>query len=219
VRYSRATRWFHTAVYVPTIALLGTGWWLLLGREGEPSLLAKFLNAPDVDIHKYAGWALAAIGMVGIVVGKRAARTFIVESLSYRRSDARWVKAWPRAILSGRFAEHAGHFDPGQRAANILMGGGLLLVVASGIGLVVVHGGPAFVWMLKIHRWSTFLLTPILVGHVIVASGVLPGYKGAWRAMHWRGDVTYDTARRLWPVWAERATSASTELPKGRAAD
>jgi hypothetical protein len=204
---------------VPTIGLLATGWWLALGREGTPSPLARVLNTPDVDIHKYAGWALAAIGAVGIVVGERAVRAFVVESLSYRRSDARWFKAWPGALFSGRFADHAGHFDPGQRVANVVMGGGLLLLVASGAGLAVVHGGPAFVWLLRVHRWSTYLLTPVLVGHVMVASGILPGYRGVWRAMHWRGEVAHDTAGRLWPAWAQRAIEGGTRLPKGPGSD
>ncbi len=36
-RYPRSARRYHTAVYVVTLLLLATGWWLLAGREGEPS--------------------------------------------------------------------------------------------------------------------------------------------------------------------------------------
>jgi cytochrome b subunit of formate dehydrogenase len=33
-RYPRSARRFHTAIYVVTLLLLATGWWLLAGREG-----------------------------------------------------------------------------------------------------------------------------------------------------------------------------------------
>jgi cytochrome b subunit of formate dehydrogenase len=217
-RNSRPTRWFHAVVYLLTIGLLATGWWLALGREGDPSPLATVLDSPDIDIHKYTGWLLAAIGIVGIAFGARAARTFIVETLRHRRSDAKWFMAWPRAVFTGRFAHHYGHFDPGQRVANVVMVGGLVILAASGIGLVVVHGGQTFVWLLRIHRWATYVLTPVVIGHVFVALGILPGYRGVWRAMHGRGDVADDTARRLWPAWAKRAEAADT-APDGSARD
>lgn len=217
-RNSRPTRWFHAIVYLATIGLLATGWWLALGREGEPSPLARVLNSPDIDTHKYVGWALAVIGVVGIVFGARAARTFVRETFRYRRADARWFRAWPGAVFTGRFARHDGHFDPGQRVANVVMAGGLVILVASGIGLVVVHGGLMFVWLLRVHRWTTYALTPVVIGHVIVASGILPGYGGVWRAMHGRGEVALDTARRLWPAWIRRAEGADREPSHGSGA-
>ena len=214
-RNSRPTRWFHALVYLSTIGLLATGWWLALGREGEPSPLARVLNSPDIDIHKYVGWALATIGVVGIVFGARAARSFVTETFRYRRADALWFRAWPGAAFSGRFPDHDGHFDPGQRVANVVMAGGLATLVASGIGLVIVHGGQTFVWLLRVHRWSTYVLTPVVIGHVIVAVGILPGYKGVWRAMHGRGEVAKNIARRHWPAWTEEAERADTEPPNG----
>jgi len=69
----------------------------------------------------------------------------------------------------------------------------------------VLHGGPLFALLNRIHRWSTFAITPILAGHVLVAIGVLPGYRGVWRAMHLGGRVSEETARRLWPAWTERS--------------
>lgn len=215
-RNSRPTRWLHAAVYLLTIGLLVTGWWLALGREGEPSLLARILDSPDIDIHKLAGWSLATVGIVAIVFGAGAARTFVTETFHHRRSDARWFRAWPRAVFTGRFAHHDGHFDPGQRVANVVMVGGLAILVVSGVGLVVVHGGQTFVWLLLIHRWATYIVTPVVVGHVVVASGILPGYRGVWRAMHGRGDVADDTARRLWPAWAKRAEPGPDRAARGR---
>jgi hypothetical protein len=40
---------------------------------------------------------------------------------------------------------------------------------------------------------------------VLVAIGVLPGYRGVWRAMFGGGRVREETARRVWPGWTERA--------------
>ena len=37
VRYRRAARWFHTAVYLVTFVLVGTGWWLWNGRRVTPA--------------------------------------------------------------------------------------------------------------------------------------------------------------------------------------
>lgn len=84
------------------------------------------------------------------------------------------------------------------------MAGLLAALAASGAGLAVVHGGPAFVWLLRVHRWSTYALTPVLAGHVVIACGALPGYRGVWRAMHLGGRVDGRVARRLWPEWGER---------------
>ena len=82
--------------------------------------------------------------------------------------------------------------------------GGLLVLVASGAALALVHGGPAFVWAHRVHVWATWGVGLMLAGHVLVAAGVLPGYRGAWRAMHLGGRLPGSVARRLWPAWLER---------------
>ncbi len=92
------------------------------------------------------------------------------------------------------------------------MVGGLILLVLTGAGLVLVKGGRAFVWLTRIHLWATYFVTPVILGHVVLAAGFLPGYRGTRRAMHGRGRVRESTARRLWPGWTERA------LPPGGAA-
>jgi hypothetical protein len=107
-------------------------------------------------------------------------------------------------IVTGRFPRHEGHFDPGQRIANIAMVLGLGSVTGSGIAMALLHGGPAFVWLVPLHRWSTYLLIPLLVGHIVIAAGVLPGYRGVWRSMHLGGRLRVGVARRVWPGWTER---------------
>lgn len=220
-RYNRATRWYHAVVYLLTLPLLFTGWWLLTGKEGEPSPLARLTGAADVTIHEYLGWALAGAGVLGLVIGARATGTFLRESSRFARGDGRWLARWPGAAFTGRFGPHEGHFDPGQRIANVVLAGSLLALVVSGIGLVNVSGGPAFVWFSRVHEYSTYVAAVFIGGHVVVGSGLLPGYRGVWRSMHGRGGgIDLDTARRLWPGWTERTlTRPGTSRPKTRRTD
>jgi formate dehydrogenase subunit gamma len=210
-RYTRPARWLHAAVYLTTLVLLGTGWWLLLGGEGRPTVLARLLGVPDVVTHKDLGWALAALGAALPLARPRAVGRFLAASLRFDRGDLGWLRRWPRAALSGRFPYHRGHFDPGQRIANLVLLAGLLVLVLSGLGLVLVHGGPAFVWLVRVHRLATYVVTPVIVGHVAIASGLLPGYRGVWRSMHTRRGVGEATARRLWPAWTRRRLDADHE--------
>jgi cytochrome b subunit of formate dehydrogenase len=203
-RYNRRTRWFHAVVYVVVLLLLGTGWWLRTGQEGRPSILARWTGVADTTLHTVAGWALTGLVAAAVTLGLRAARTFAVESVRADRGDLRWFARWPAAVFTGRFAHHRGHFDPGQRVANVVLVVLLAALVASGVGLTLVVGGPGFVWLQRVHRWSTYLITPVLAGHIVIASGVLPGYRGVARSMHLGGRLRVETARRVWPAWLER---------------
>lgn len=203
-RYNRRTRWYHAAVYVVVLILLGTGWWLRTGQEGQPSIAARVTGIADTTLHTVAGWVLTGLVAVGITVGFRAARTFAAESVRADRGDLRWFVRWPAAVFTGRFAHHRGHFDPGQRVANVVLVVLLAALVASGVGLTLVVGGPGFVCLQRVHRWSTYLITPVLAGHILIASGVLPGYRGVARAMHLGGRLRVETARRVWPGWLEQ---------------
>jgi formate dehydrogenase subunit gamma len=203
-RYTRAARWFHAAVYLSVLVLLATGWWLSLGHEGQPSALSRLTGRPDTQLHTWVGWALALTVAAGLLVGCRSAATFVRESLRFRRSDADWLKAWPGAAFTGRFRRHEGHFDPGQRIANVVLVVLLSVLVGSGVALAGLHGGPAFAALVHVHRWATWAVTPVLVGHILVAAGLLPGYRGVWRSMHLGGHLDVQVARRLWPAWVER---------------
>lgn len=199
VRNNRRARLLHTAFYVVTLVLLFTGWWLLSGHEGRPSVLARLVDEPDVELHRQAGWSLAAFAVVAVTLGARGAFTFVRETLRIDRGDGRWLARFPRGALTGRFTRHRGHFDPGQRIANIAFVATLGTLIGTGIGLTTVHGGPTFVWLDHVHRLATYVLAVLVAGHVLVAIGVLPGYRGVWRAMHLGGRVPAATARRLWP--------------------
>lgn len=210
-RTSRRARLIHTSAYLTTLALLLTGWWLVARGEGRPSPLSELVGVADTRLHVWFGWALAVVLGLPLVIGSRGVILFVRETFRVDRGDGRWWRAWPSAVLTGRFGRHEGHFDPGQRLANILLVGGLLVLTGTGIGMTVLHGGPVFAWLTRIHRWSTYVVTPVVAGHVLVALGVLPGYRGVWRAMHLGGRVSEQVARRLWPAWAERHAPADDD--------
>ena len=212
-RYGRPARWFHAATYLTVLVLLGTGWWLTLGREGQPSPLSRLTGRPDTELHTWTGWVLSAILGVGLVLGARGTLLFASESIRFRRADLGWFRGWPRALVTGRFARHEGRFDPGQRIANILLVVLLAVLVVSGAWLALLHGGPTFAILVRVHRWSTYAVTPVILGHILIAAGVLPGYRGVWRSMHLGGRLRADVARRLWPAWTEQAEAAALQHP------
>lgn len=194
----------HAGVYVTVLVLLATGLWLLAGREGAPSPLSRLAGLPDTRLHVWVGWAFTGVVLGGVALGVRGAWVFVAESLRHDRSDLAWFRAWPGAVVTGRFTGHRGHFDPGQRVANLGMVAAFAAVTSSGIAMAVLHGGPAFVWLVPLHRWSTYVLIPLVLGHVVIASGILPGYRGVWRSMHLGGRLDVAVARRLWPGWLDR---------------
>lgn len=214
-RTSRRTRLVHTAVYATTLGLLATGGWILFGGEGRPSPLARILNAPDASVHVWIGWVLAAALVLPLVAMPKSVIRFVRETLRIDRGDGRWWRSWPGAIFNARFARHEGRFDPGQRAANVVMLGGLIVITGTGIGMTLLTGGPVFAWMTLVHRWATLLVTPVIIGHILIATGLLPGYRQVWRAMHFGGRVPIQVARRLWPSWTERTLGEITAPPTG----
>jgi formate dehydrogenase subunit gamma len=80
----------------------------------------------------------------------------------------------------------------------------LAVLIGSGVGLAVLPGGPSFAWLARAHRWSTYAITPILLGHIVIASGILPGYRGVARSMHLGGKLRTEVAQRIWPGWFGR---------------
>ena len=205
-RFGRWARWFHAATYVAVLVLLGTGWWLLTGREGDPSPLSRLTGIPDTTIHIRIGWVFTGLVVVAGVLGVRSVVRFVAESVRFHRTDLRWFLRWPAALVTGRFASHDGRYDPGQRVLNIVLILGLAVLVVSGVGLAMLHGGPVFAVLAQVHRIATYPVTVLLAGHVLVAAGVLPGYRGVWRSMHLGGSLRHDVARRLWPTWTDEHT-------------
>jgi cytochrome b subunit of formate dehydrogenase len=200
VRNNGATRLFHAGMFLTTAVLLVTGWWLRTGREGDPSFLAEVLGEPDTEIHRITGWVMVGLAAAGLTLGVRAAWTFVRETARVDRGDGRWFLRLPAGALTGRFARHRGHFDPGQRLANIAFVATLGTLIGSGVALTTLSGGPTFATLVKVHRGATYALTVLVVGHLLIVSGVLPGYRGVWRAMVGRrGRVRPDTVRRVWP--------------------
>ena len=206
-RYSRFTRWLHAGVYLSVLTLLGTGTWLLVGREGDPSPLSRLTGVTDAHLHVWIGWLLVVILAIGVAARLRAAASFAAASTRFSRTDVAWFTRWPIALLTGRFARHEGQLDPGQRIANIFLFVALVAAIGSGVAMALLHGGPAFGWLVRVHRWSTYALIPLLLGHIVIAAGVLPGYRGVWRSMHLGGRLDSRVAHRVWPGWTERYLS------------
>ena len=202
-------RLFHAAAYLVTLPLILTGWWILLGGEGHPSPLSRAFGVGDARLHVLFGRALAVVALVPFVLGWRGIATFVRETIRRDPGDGRWWVRWPAGTFTGRFGRHEGHFDPGQRVANVAIVGGLLVLTVTGIAMTILHGGPTFAWLNKVHRITTFVVTPFIVGHLLIAVGVLPGYRGVWRSMHLGGRVSEDTARRIWPAWTERSLTTA----------
>jgi formate dehydrogenase subunit gamma len=111
-------------------------------------------------------------------------------------------------------APHGGHFDPGQRVMNVALVVSLLALTVSGILMSFPERitPAAFAVSLRAHRASTIVLVIVLAGHVLVASGILPAYRGVWRAMHGDGRVSGELAGRLWPSWTAARESEEREL-------
>ena len=63
------------------------------------------------------------------------------------------------------------------------------------------------------HRWATYLITPLLAGHILIATGLLPGYRGVARSMHLGGRLCTETARRVWPGWLDRQLADESQGP------
>jgi cytochrome b subunit of formate dehydrogenase len=203
-RYPRSARRYHTAIYVVTLLLLATGWWLLAGREGQPSPIAQVTGIPDARLHVLLGWGLLVAAVAPLPFAIPGIVAFARETIRYDRGDLRWLVRLPLAIITGRFPRHEGHFDPGQRIANVAIVALLVVLVLSGVALVLIHAGPLFALMALIHKLATYAFTIVIVGHIVVALGILPGYRGVWRSMHLGGRLHLDTAKRLWPGWTAR---------------
>jgi cytochrome b subunit of formate dehydrogenase len=200
-RYSRGARWLHAIVYIVVLIELATGWWWILASY-QPSFVENLTGIPDWVLHEYLGLLLIPVFLISCLIGRRGVRTFTAESLRFRRGDGHWLLRWPRAVFTGRFAHHDGHFDPGQRLMNVVLVLTLVTLFASGAGAMFL-GGSAGGMAFEVHRWAAFLVTPVLLGHIVVAAGILPGYRGVWRSMHLGGRLDPDVAERIWPEWEE----------------
>lgn len=214
VRNNVATRLFHAATVVVVGVLLGTGWWLRTGQEGRPSLLADWLQEPDTEIHRTAGWVLLGLAGAAVTLGVRGAWTFVRETLRVNRGDGRWFLRWPLGALTGRMGTHRGHFDPGQRLLNLGVVACLGVLAVTGTAMTTLSGGETFATMVRLHRGATYVLSGLIAGHLLMVSGVLRAYRGVWRAMV-TGRVPPATSRRLWPAEAPGGPRAAGERDRG----
>lgn len=198
-RYGRAARWFHAVVYVLVLVLLATGWWFVFDGYRHP-----LLGLPT-DTHELTG-VLFALVVVGYVAARvRAAIGFLRESVEREPGDLRWLAAFPKAAVTGRFPGHGGFYDPGQRVANLVMITTLGALTLTGLAVMYVPMPTTLsIFIFDVHRWASWAFTPVVLGHIVVASGILPGYRGVWRSMHLGGRLPRRVAARIWPDWLEQ---------------
>ena len=52
------------------------------------------------------------------------------------------------------------------------------MLVGTGRGLTTVKSGPTFVWLARGHRYASYALVPLLVGHVLLAATSEPAPEG-----------------------------------------
>jgi hypothetical protein len=67
-----------------------------------------------------------------------------------------------------------------------------------------VPGLAGFGWVHRVQRLATYLLTPVVRGHILIAGGILPGRRGVARPTHLGGRPRRDVSRRRWPGWPDR---------------
>jgi cytochrome b subunit of formate dehydrogenase len=197
-RYSRTARWFHAVVYLLVLILLATGWWYVVDRYQH--------QIGPAGLHEISGIVLVVVVVLYAMARARAVREFLRESVSRESGDGRWLKAWPQATFTGRFPHHDGRYDPGQRLANLVPLTTLAVICLSGLAMRFLPDNGQSLKALEIHRWATFAVTPVILGHIVIAAGVLPGYRGVWRSMHLGGRLPDQVAHRIWPGWTDRNT-------------
>jgi formate dehydrogenase subunit gamma len=217
-RNGRRARLLHLLVYLSTLLLAYSG--IAVLAEGHPALARPLGgHVAAATSHRLVGYGLLIALALVAVVWWRAAGRFASESLRFDRHDLRWLAAYPRMALTparqAAPAPHRGHFDPGQRIFNLLLVLALLVLGATGVVMGVPQRFLPSVYglSLRIHELATWVLLGLVAGHLLLASGALPGYRGVWRAMHLGGRVPAATARRLWPSWSaapERRAAAQS---------
>jgi hypothetical protein len=93
-RHPRRVRRFHGAVWVATLGLLVTGWWILLGGEGRPSPLARATGVADTRLHVWLGWALAALTVgAADATSPRPQRSFAAATSPTAGQSGSWRRA------------------------------------------------------------------------------------------------------------------------------
>jgi cytochrome b subunit of formate dehydrogenase len=184
--------------------------------EGRPALEAILGgHVAAAHWHRWIGFGLIGAALLVALVRPRSSGRFLLDSARFARGDLRWFASYPGFLVRPdrrRPAPHRGHFDPGQRLLNCVIVLSFLVLSVTGIVMSFPQRvvPEAFAWSLGLHRLATWVLAAAVAGHVAVASGILPGYRGAWRAMHGDGRVPISLARALWPRWAERQEAVDT---------
>ncbi|MGH2404355.1 MAG: cytochrome b/b6 domain-containing protein [bacterium] len=209
LRNGPGARSLHAAVIITAAFLLVSGVALMWGLSSVQDVLGGHVAAGRW--HRWIGFGvIIALGLLVPVLRFHDASRFVSESVRFRRADLRWFLSYPLFVLRPSrhgLPWHAGHFDPGQRALNIAFVAAFIALSVTGLLMAFPDRFQPFVfaWSLRVHRIATLVFVGLAMAHIVVASGLLPAYRGTWRAMWGSGRVDRSLAQRLWPGWAERA--------------
>lgn len=223
LRNAWRARGLHTALFLAAGFLLVSGVAFLWEVFAVQDLLGGHVAA--ARWHRWVGMGLVVtLGLLVPLLRPRAVLTFIRESIRFSRPELRWFRSYPGFALGlsrHTLPRHGGHFDPGQRLFNLALVAAFLALSVTGVLMAFPDRFQplVFAWSLRIHRIATWLFVALAAAHILVASGLLPGYRGVWRAMLGSGRVDRSLALGLWPGWVERvdAVDAADRVAPARA--
>ncbi|MEX0834274.1 MAG: cytochrome b/b6 domain-containing protein [Actinomycetota bacterium] len=198
----------HATLYLTTGFLFLSG--VAVFAEGQHWIAAVFGGHVGAAVsHRWVGFLLIAAAGVIVVANPRSARRFLRDSFHFRRSDVWWFRSYPGFVLHptrNTLPNHNNHFDPGQRVFNIVVVISLLVLAVTGLFMAFPQqfAPGVYAFNIRLHQIATVVLLLSVIGHLVVATGLLPAYRGVWRAMHGNGEVPVRLAEILWPGWTDR---------------
>lgn len=209
----RAAHWFHLLL---TAALLVSGlqfYFPIVGRT-------IFLIFP-IYTHRISGIFFLLLPLPFFIFHRRKLAVLLSPYLVWRRTDLLWLFRFPGYFL---FPNKVTLPQPEEKinAGQKLMGGLLivssLLMAVSGFLRLLGHRLPPVMLIRAqyIHQITFLPFFLLLLGHVIVGSGIHPKYKGIWRSMLGGGSIRTSLVREHWPVWLQEVERCGLDVVETR---
>ena len=218
LRHSGGVRLAHLALAV------AIAWFILSGLGIHETLSARAIHALGghvwlVTSHRWLGYGLASALLLLLIFMQRRVRAFLSAICSFQRADMAWLPALLSSIVRPQpdsLPWHGGRFDPIQRLVFLILISSLVLLVVTGVAINFIPASRArmaFVWTLRTHLATAWVLITAVGVHIFAGIGLLPTHRGVTRAMFGDGHVRIELSRRLWPGWTTRQLDASTRNP------
>ncbi len=194
----------HWIVATPVLVLLVSG--LALGGMLPDWLVAATGGHGLVGaLHRGGGLAFCGAAAALAVSVHRRALGLLRGLLGASRPGAS-VSIRETATCFGQ--DGARRFNLPQRLVLLALACAVVCAGASGVCLYFSSALPlrVFVVVIRTHVYSAWVALVLTFVHTIAGIGVLPSHRGVLGAMLPGGAVPVETARRLWPDWARRAS-------------